>query len=231
MGNELILVVEDEETIADVIRSYLKKEGYQVAIANSGSEGLLQAKTIRPDLIILDLMLPDIHGEEICYAIRKDSSVPIIMLTAKSSQDDRIRGLSLGSDDYLIKPFSPRELALRVQNILRRVKGSAKLAETSYNQGDIVINHDKLSVSVKGSAVDLTSSEYKILSILAKNPGRPFTREELISKVQGYDFPGFDRVIDTHIKNLRRKLGDEPRDAKLIQTVYGVGYKFGGQRD
>lgn len=227
MVEGLVLVIEDEEAIAEVIGSYLTRENYEVVIVHSGSEGLLKARSACPDLIIMDLMLPDLHGEDVCSQLRSESNVPIIMLTAKSGQDDRIRGLSLGADDYVIKPFSPRELVLRVKNVLRRTQNSVKRNRASYLNGELVIDAEMHLVLCRGQIVELTPSEYKLLTILVEFPGRPYTREELLSKAHGTD----QRVIDVHIKNLRRKLGDDERQIKLVQTVYGVGYRFGGKLD
>jgi len=227
MVEGLVLLIEDEEAIADVIGSYLTRENFKVVIAHSGSEGLLKARSACPDLIIMDLMLPDLHGEDVCSQLRSESNVPIIMLTAKSGQDDRIRGLSLGADDYVIKPFSPRELVLRVKNVLRRTQNSVKRNRASYLNGELVIDAEMHLVLCQGQIVELTPSEYKLLTILVEFPGRPYTREELLSKAHGTD----QRVIDVHIKNLRRKLGDDERQIKLVQTVYGVGYRFGGKLD
>jgi DNA-binding response OmpR family regulator len=226
-----ILVVDDEEAIAQVVGSYLLHAGYQVVTAASGAEALQKVDSLHPDLVVLDLMLPDIHGEEVARTIRSSSDLPIIMLTAKSGQEDRIAGLAMGTDDYLVKPFSPRELVLRVKNILRRVNHESEQPVQSFGRSELVIDRAKMSVSFQGSLVELTPSEYKLLVTLAENPGRPFTRSELITRTQGYDYPGFDRVIDAHVKNLRRKLGEDSRSPTYIQTVYGVGYKFGGTRD
>lgn len=227
----LILVVDDEDAIVDVIKSYLQRDGFQVATAGTGAEALSKARSLLPDLVVLDLMLPDIHGEEVARLLREENDPGIIMLTAKSGQDDRIAGLSLGVDDYVIKPFSPRELVLRVKNVLRRVKRTEPAVTLSFQAGQLVIDKTKQTVAYVGQVLDLTPSEYKLLLTLAENPGRPFTRSELISRIQGYDFPGYDRVIDAHVKNLRRKLQEDGKESLFVQTVYGTGYKFGGQRD
>lgn len=227
----LILVVDDEETIAAVVRSYLQREGLQVITATSGAEALTKARSLQPDLIILDLMLPDIHGEEVARQLKAEYDPGIIMLTAKSAQEDRIAGLAIGVDDYVIKPFSPRELVLRVKNTLRRLNKTEIGAIMSYESGRLVIDKDKQIASYDGNQLELTPSEYKLLLALAENPGRPLTRDELIARIQGYDFPGYDRAIDAHVKNLRRKLEEDGREPVFIQTVYGTGYRFGGKLD
>jgi len=224
-----ILVIEDESSISDIVRAYLEKEGFLVKIAEKAQEGLNYLKE-GVDLIILDLMLPDMDGEEVCQAVREISDIPIIMLTAKSSEDDRVKGLSLGADDYVVKPFSPRELVARVKALLRRT-GAFKKGTMSFNKGKLVINPDTMEVLKDGMPVKLTQTEFKLLHRLAERPGQVFPREQLISLILGYDYEGYDRTIDAHIKNLRHKIEDDPRAPKFIKTVYGVGYKFTGQRD
>jgi len=224
---EKILLVDDEENLLNVIKDYLLRESYQVYTADRGNKALELFHKIEPDFIILDLMLPDISGEEICKHIRKESNVPILMLTAKSSEDDKVTGLYIGADDYLTKPFSPRELVGRVRAILRRTKGiSADVLE--FNDKDLYIDIPKHIVRKAGKPVKLTPNEFKILSVLAQNPHKVFTRSHLVSLAFGYDFEGFDRTVDTHIKNIRQKIEDNVKEHKYIVTVYGVGYKFEG---
>lgn len=224
---EKILVVDDEENLLSVIKDYLLQESYEVYTANRGSKALDLFDKIEPDFVILDLMLPDISGEEICRHIRKESNVPILMLTAKSSEDDKVTGLYIGADDYLTKPFSPRELVGRVRAILRRTKGlAADVLE--FNGKDLYIDIPKHLVKKAGATINLTPNEFKILSILAQNPHKVFTRSHLVSLAFDYDFEGFDRTVDTHIKNLRQKIEDNVKEPKYIVTVYGVGYKFEG---
>lgn len=228
-----ILVIDDEFGILEVIQAYLKKEGYEVYTSANGKQGYLLFEQVKPDFLILDLMLPDMSGEEICEKIREKSDIPILMLTAKKEEGDRITGLSLGADDYVIKPFSPRELVMRVQAIIRRVYSNIKidLSETSFNNGDLIIKKEERVVLKNGQAIDLTKSEYDILSVFVSNPDRTYTRENLIEKALGYDYMGYDRTIDTYIKNLRKKIEDDIKKPKYIITVYGVGYKFKGEQD
>lgn len=223
-----ILVVDDEVQITEVIKAYLEKEGYKVYTAHYGNDAISIFEREPIDFIILDLMLPDLSGEEICKVIRVKSQVPILMLTAKAEEEDRVAGLYLGADDYLVKPFSPRELIARVKTILRRTQDDFIKAEIiEFNRGDLLIDLNKMELKIKGDHIDLTPSEFKIVSILAQNPNRVFSREELIEKVLGIDYEGYDRTIDTHIKNIRQKIED--KNTKYIHTVYGIGYKFVGE--
>jgi DNA-binding response OmpR family regulator len=219
-----VLVVEDERKIRDVLRSYLEHDGMSVLTTDSGAEAISLARSASPDLILLDLRLPDIPGEEVAREIRAFSTVPIIMLTAKTEAGDRIHGLELGADDYVTKPFSPREVVLRVRAILRRTEPTPQApATTSYGQGHLVIDEPRHEITVDGTHVDLTATEWGLLTALANTAGRVFTRAELINRVRGYEFDGYERTIDTHIKNLRRKL--EP-SRPVIETVVGVGYRL-----
>jgi DNA-binding response OmpR family regulator len=229
MNNEKILIVEDEKKIADIVKSYLERDGFNVTIANTGRDALQQIKN-NFDIIILDLMLPDIDGESICSSIREFSEVPIIMLTAKSAEDDRIKGLGIGADDYVVKPFSPRELVARVKAHLRRTKKNEKKV-LSFNKGLLIIDTPSMETKKGGKIVPLTSTEFKILLCLAENPQMVFTRLQIVNIVQGYDFEGYDRVIDAHIKNIRHKIEDNPQKPMFIKTVYGTGYKFIGIPD
>ncbi|MEG6565420.1 response regulator transcription factor [Thermoanaerobacterium saccharolyticum] len=227
-----ILAIDDEEKILDVIKAYLEKEGYTVLTETDGANALNAFKTVNPDLVILDLMLPGVSGEEICSKIRALSKVPIIMLTAKVSEDDKVYGFTIGADDYLTKPFSPRELTMRVKAILRRAKDDLPLNDIfMFNDGDFVIDTRSYEVKKKGRVVNLTPNEYKLLTVMVQNPNKVFTRSELIEKAFGYDFDGFDRTIDAHIKNLRQKIEDDPKNPRYIKTVYGAGYKFGEEND
>lgn len=224
-----VLIVEDEKKISDIVAMYLEREGFRAEAADTGEKalGLLHEPF---DLIILDLMLPDISGEELCKIIRERSSVPIIMLTAKSGEEDRIKGLGLGADDYVVKPFSPRELVARVKAHLRRSRKAEKRV-LSFNDGLLTMDTENYEVKKGGSAVILTPTEFRILLALAEKPGRVLSRLQLINIVQGYDFEGYDRTIDAHIKNLRHKIEEDPRNPLFIKTVYGVGYKFTGAAD
>ncbi len=230
MGKASVLVVDDEPKIRDVVRTYLEHDGYAVFLAGSGQEALEVAARLGPDLVVLDLMLPDLPGEEVARSLRAVSSVPIIMLTAKASEDDRVAGLRLGADDYLPKPFSPRELAARVEAVLRRAAGlEAEIA--SFDGGELRIDKARREVSVRGRSVTLTRSEFDLLATLASRPGRVWSRYELVTRVQGYDYDGYERTINAHVKNLRRKLGDDPRCPRFVATVAGIGYKLDATPD
>jgi DNA-binding response OmpR family regulator len=228
MKDSRILVVEDESKIAEIVKAYLEKDAFEVTIANTGEKAVSLLKE-GFDLIILDLILPDMDGEDICETIRKDSDLPIIMLTAKSDEDDRIAGLGLGADDYVVKPFSPRELVARVKALLRRAKGTKEIK--SFNNKDLVIDSLRFEITKKGSVVVLTPTEFKLLQCLSDRPGQVFTRLQLVNVILGYDFEGYDRTIDAHIKNIRHKIEDDQRNPSYIKTVYGLGYRFIGQPD
>ncbi len=226
-----ILIVEDEVKIAEVVKSYLEKAGYEVLIAYNGKDALFLFEKHNPLLIILDLMLPDMTGEDICRAIRKKSRVPIIMLTARIEEENILKGLEIGADDYMTKPFSPRQLMARVEAILRRVSQDAiPLArEIAFNNNELVIDSMRHEIRKDGKPVALTPNEYNIIMNLVKYPTKVFTREELIRFAFGDDFEGYDRVIDTHIKNIRQKIEADHKAPRYILTVHGVGYKFGGE--
>jgi len=226
--NRKIVVIDDEQSMREVVRAYLEKDGYQVFVAGSGAEGLALAERVGPALIVLDLMLPDISGEEICAEVRGRSDVPILMLTAKASADDRVAGLVSGADDYLVKPFSPRELVARVRAVLRRTQGieSPLVARLSFDGGRLEIDTVQHLVRRDGEAVDLTPNEFKLLSTLARYPGRAYSRFELVERVQGYDFDGDERTIDVHVKNLRKKIEPDPAHPRYVETVTGVGYRL-----
>ncbi|EKN62571.1 winged helix family two component transcriptional regulator [Neobacillus bataviensis LMG 21833] len=228
-----ILLVDDERRIIEVLEAYLEREGYEIHSADNGIDALKKAKTINPDLIILDLMLPDISGEEVCRLVRKESDVPILMLTAKSAEDDRINGIVMGADDYLTKPFSPREVVVRVQAILRRVKKTEKIERLEFNRKKLAIDLIKKEVTINGEDVTLTPIEYKLLTNMAVNPGRVYSRMDLLEKIQdeGMYYEGYERSVDTHIKNLRKKIESDSRQPDFLVTVFGMGYKFGGVLD
>ena len=226
-----ILVVDDEEKITEIIQSYLERSGYDVVCAYDGLRALTLFDQHAPVLVILDLMLPGLSGEEVCRAIRKKSRTPIIMLTAKTGEENLLEGLSLGADDYMIKPFSPRELVARVETVLRRVTNEAVPLsdELVFCNGDLVIDGVRHEARKRGERVPLTPAEFGILFTMAKYPTKTFTREELIALALGVSYEGFDRVIDTHVKNLRQKIEDNARTPRYIRTVHGVGYAFGGE--
>jgi DNA-binding response OmpR family regulator len=227
-----VLVVEDERKLRDFIRSYLERAGFTVLSTGSGAEAITMATATAPDLVVLDLGLPDVPGETVARELRATSAVPILMLTAKATEEDRIRGLELGADDYVTKPFSPRELTLRVQAILRR--GAAVTADhgaASYGAGALVIDEPRRTVTVRGAPVALTPTEWGILGTLATVPGRVYSRFELINKVRGYEFEGYERTVDSHVKNLRRKIEEDPASPRMIVTVLGGGYRLGLTRD
>ena len=226
--NKRVVVVDDEPSVQQVARAYLEKDGYHVFVAGSGDEGLALAERVRPGLIVLDLMLPDRAGEEICREIRGRSDVPILMLTAKASEDERVQGLALGADDYLVKPFSPRELVARVRAILRRTQGGEQpLVETiSLDDGALEIDTVQHDVRRDGKLVELTPNEYKLLVTLARYPGRVYSRFELTNHVQGYEYEGYERTIDAHVKNLRKKIEPDPKQPRYVETVFGTGYRL-----
>jgi DNA-binding response OmpR family regulator len=225
-----ILVVDDEPSVHDVARGYLEREGYEVVSAMSGIDGLVMAQTMNPAVVVLDRMLPDMSGEELCVAVRRTSDVAIVMLSAKSAEGDRIHGLELGADDYLVKPFSPRELVARVGALLRRTRPLRAVAtdpqEISVDAGRLRVDVERHQAVVGGEPVDLTPCEYRLLMALAQTPGRVYSRFELINRVQGYDYEGYERTIDAHVKNLRRKIEEDPGRPRYIVTVHGVGYRL-----
>jgi len=226
-----VLVVDDEVKIVEVVKSYLENSGYLVCEAYYGREALDKFEKENPDLIVLDLMLPDMTGEEICKTLRKKSRVPIIMLTAKVEEEDILRGLNIGADDYVTKPFSPRQLVARVEAVLRRASNTLIPLSSiiSFNNDELVIDTLKYEVKRHGEIINLTPNEYKLLLTMVKYPDKTFTREELISIGLGEDFNGYDRTIDTHIKNIRQKVEPDPKNPKYILTIHGVGYRFGGE--
>lgn len=228
----VILVVDDEIRIRDLVRGYLEHDGHQVLTAGSGAEALKVAARAVVDMVVLDLRLPDIPGEEVAREIRRRSDVPILMLTAKVNERDRIHGLEVGADDYLTKPFSPRELVLRIDAILRRGRTQGKSEPTKfYGNRTLAIDETAHRVSVNGQITELTPTEWGVLLALAVQPGRVCSRYELINQVRGYEFDGYERTIDSHVKNLRRKIEIDPAHPVIVQTVTGVGYRLGIDRD
>jgi two-component system, OmpR family, alkaline phosphatase synthesis response regulator PhoP len=223
-----ILLVDDEPRIVEIARDYLRAAGYEVLTADNGQRAMQVLRAERPALVVLDLMLPLMDGLAVTQAMRRDrelAAIPIVMLTARVEEADKLAGLELGADDYLTKPFSPRELVARVRAVLRRVDGER--APTSVLRfGDLVIDLDMRNVTVGGRAVDLTSTEFELVRVLARSPGRPFTREQLLDQAYNGDYDGYDRTIDAHIKNLRRKIEPDPRSPRYILTIYGIGYKW-----
>jgi len=226
MAKSKVLVVDDDRKIVELVRLYLERDGYRVLVAYDGLEALKLARQKRPDLIVLDLMLPEVDGLDVCRILRTESKVPIIMLTAKTTEGDKLVGLELGADDYVTKPFSPRELVARVRAVLRRVDQEAPQGSTEMRFADLVIDCRRHEVWVRGEVVHLTPTEFRLLEVLAGEPGRAFTRLELLDLVFGYDFEGFERTVDAHVKNLRQKIERDPKQPTYIETVYGVGYRF-----
>ena len=226
-----ILVVDDEERIVDIVESYLLKSGYAVRKAYNGADALRLFANNPVALIVLDLMLPDISGEDVCRTIRKTSRVPILMLTAKVEEEQILKGLDIGADDYVIKPFSPRQLMARIGALLRRAQGEDYRVSSilSFNQQELVIDTLRHEVTKNGVRISLTPIEFNLLSTMAKTPSRTYTRDDLIQYALGDDYEGFDRSLDSHIKNLRHKIETDAKNCKYILTVHGLGYKFGGE--
>jgi len=222
-----ILVVDDDPKTVSLVKLYLESDGHKVLCAYDGVEALRLAREERPNLIVLDLMLPGMDGLQVCRTLRTESDVPVIMLTAKTTESDKLTGLDLGADDYVTKPFSPRELAARIKVVLRRtVSESFERGPEQAAYGELKMNFREHSVTVAGRPVSLTPTEFRLLGTLVREAGQVLSREQLIQRVLGLDFDGFDRTIDVHILNLRRKLGDDPAHPRYIKTVYGAGYKF-----
>ena len=229
MASKKVLVVDDDVKIVELVKLYLNRDGYHVITAHEGNEALRLARESHPDLIVLDIMLPGIDGFEICRKLRTESSVPIILLTAKTTEQDRIAGLDIGADDYVTKPFSPKELAARVRAVFRRTQDDAlQSGPEELKFGNLTINFVKHEAYLDTKALNLTPVEFKLLGVLIREPNRVFSRTQLIEKVLGFDFDGFDRTIDVHILNLRRKLEPDASRPNFIKTVYGSGYKFTG---
>lgn len=220
-GGPTVLVVDDEPAIRELVRFTLEREGFRVRLAGDGWEALEAARREAPDLVVLDLMLPGLSGEDVCRALRAEMDVPVLMLTARKEESDRVSGLELGADDYVTKPFSPRELAARVRAILRRTRSR----EAGGGEG-LVVDVERRRVTLDGRPVDLTYTEFELLRTLRAYPGRVFSREDLLSRVWGQDFYGDTRTVDVHIRHLREKLGEDPARPRFIETVRGVGYRF-----
>jgi DNA-binding response OmpR family regulator len=223
--NELVLVVEDEIQIRKVVEEYLKRDAFRVIAAGDGVTALSMFRREKPDFVILDLNLPKMDGLDVARAIRKDSQVPIIMLTARAEEYDRLIGLELGADDYVTKPFSPRELVARVKVVLRRT-GQAQVPSKRISEGDLEIDLESHTVRRAGATVELTPTEFSLLTILVGQPGRVFSRLQLLESAQGQAYEGYERTIDAHIKNLRAKLEQDPREPRYIETIFGIGYRF-----
>lgn len=222
-----ILVIEDDPGIARIVSLYLERDGHRVTAVGDGISGLRAARQLGPDLIVLDLMLPRLDGMAVCRALREESDVPIIMATARADEEDRLAGLDLGADDYIVKPFSPRELAARTRAVLRRTARQTAASPSRLEYDGLTIDINARSVSLGETSLALTPTEFRMLTLLAGAPGRTFTRDQIIDGVFGYDFDGFDRTVDVHVANLRRKIEPDSRKPRYVQTVHGVGYRFG----
>jgi len=220
-----ILVVDDEPRIAEIARDYLERAGFKVTTACSGADALAFARSRRPDLIVLDLGLPHVDGLDVTRTLRRQSSVPIIMLTARVDESDKLIGLELGADDYVTKPFSPKELVARVRAVFRRIDGAPARGDI-VRAGEVTLDKRRMQASVGTQSIDLTSTEFELLATLASQPGRVFTRAQLLDAIRGVEVESFDRAIDAHVKNVRRKLEPDPRNPRYVLTVHGVGYKF-----
>jgi two-component system alkaline phosphatase synthesis response regulator PhoP len=229
MSGETILVVDDEPKILKTVRAYLENAGFRVVTAGDGQMALTVFRHEKPALIVLDLGLPGMDGLDVARTLRRDSNVPIIMLTARVDETDKLIGLELGSDDYVTKPFSPRELVARVRAVLRRTGGEREQAPAPIVAGDVVIDVERRQVTVSDQPAELTPTEFDLLVVLARHPGRVFTRLELLDRVQGYAFEGYERTVDAHVKNLRQKIEPDPKQPHYLLTVYGVGYRFAEQ--
>ena len=220
-----ILVVDDEPKIVQLARDYLEHAGFAVVSASDGPEALTRARTDAPDLIVLDLGLPKLDGLDVARALRRDSSVPIVMLSGRSDESDKLVGLELGADDYVTKPFSPKELVARVRAVLRRIERPAPVSDTIH-AGDVTLDILRMRVRAGARDVELTATEFQLLVTLAREPGRVFTRSQLLDAVHGVAFESYERAIDAHVKNIRRKLELDPSEPRYLQTVHGVGYRF-----
>ena len=228
-----ILIVEDDKKIARVVKIYLEEAGFRTIHAEKGKDAIESALKDKPLLVILDLMLPDTSGEELIQELKEIGDFPVIMLTSKSSEEERVAGFALGADDYVVKPFSPKELIYRVKAVLKRLQKKDLIASEpmSFNNGLLIIDGQSYGVKKNGLPVNLTPTEFKVIFTIASTPGKVFTREELVDKALGYQFEGYERSIDAHIKNIRHKIEDEHKNPAFIHTIYGVGYRFSGKRD
>ena len=225
---KLILVVDDEPKLSNLVRGYLEQEGYQVVVANNGREALFAARESKPDLIVLDLMMPEMNGWEFMRLHRKERNTPIIMLTARIDDVDKIAALETGADDYLTKPFSPRELVARVRAVLRRTTDGPEVSEI-IRAGDLVLDVESRALTQGDRLVDLTPMEFDLLTTLIRSPGRAYSRLDLLERTQGYAYDGYERTVDVHIKNLRKKIERKPSEPEYILTVFGVGYRFNSE--
>ncbi len=224
--SKTILVVDDAESLRTMVKSYLTQEGYRVVTAANGREALFVARQERPDLILLDLMMPEMGGFEFITAHNRDGDAPVIILTAKIEESDKVLGLELGADDYLTKPFSLRELTARIRAVLRRAEKSAAASSAMLRVGELTLDRGSRLISVEGSTIELTPSEFDLLATLMASPGRVFSRLELLDKLQGDAYEGYERTIDVHIRNLRTKIEPDPRNPRYVLTVYGIGYRL-----
>ncbi len=231
MARESILVVEDEPKISELLKLYLEREGYQVVVTADGGAALESFRRREPQMVILDLNLPVVDGLEVCRRIRRDSSVPILMLTARDEEADKLIGLELGADDYVTKPFSPREVVARVRAVLRRTAQGSQPTQEILRAGDLTLDPGRHLVHRGDESLDLTPTEFRLLEVLMRNPGRVYSRLQLLDQVQGEAFEGYERTIDAHVKNLRQKIEPDPQHPTYLQTVYGVGYKFAERLD
>lgn len=229
MSPKSVLIVDDDVKLVELLAVYFQKDGFIVHSAYDGLDALQSVREKHPDILVLDVMLPGMNGWDICRLLRKDSAIPILMLTARDEESDRLVGLEIGADDYVTKPFSPKEVVARVKAILRRTGGTTGKA-MQLRLGEVVVDLEQYQVTKGGEPVDLTPTEFKIVELLAGNPGRVFSRLQIVEQTQGYSFEGYERTIDSHIKNLRRKLEDNPREPVYILTVYGVGYRTAGSQ-
>jgi len=223
-----ILVVDDDKKIVELVTLYLKKDGYHVLAAYDGRQAIELARRKQPDLIVLDLMLPQVDGMDVCRILRAESQVPIIMLTGRSTDDDKLQGLDLGADDYVTKPFNPRELLARIRAVLRRTTGKQEPGPSEIHFGEMVVDFVRHQVQASGQVVNLTPTEFRLLEVLVKEPGRAFSRLELLEQAFGYDYEGLERTVDVHIMNLRKKIEPEPGRPRYVVTVPGLGYRFEG---
>ena len=221
-----ILVVDDEPRIVQIVRDYLQHGGFAVLVASDGPTALRTARTGRPDLVVLDLGLPGQDGLDVARALRRDGDVPIIMLTARSEESDKLVGLELGADDYMTKPFSPKELVARIRTVLRRVEGTKRQSDVIRVGREVTMDVPRMEARINGKRVDLTKTEFQLLATLARQPGRVFTRAQLLDAVKGVAFESYERAIDAHVKNIRRKIEPDPRSPRYVLTVFGVGYRF-----
>lgn len=229
--NRSILVVDDDRKMVDLIRLYLEKDEYHVLVAYDGKQALEIARRFHPALIILDLMLPKLDGLDVCRILRAESRVPIIMLTARTTEEDKLTGLDLGADDYIVKPFSPRELMARMRAVLRRVADESQNGPSLLAYGDLEVDFLRREVTLNGKSVHLTPKEFRLLELLIRQPGRIFSRLDLLEGAFGYEYPGLERTVDVHIMNLRKKVEPDTENPRYVQTVYGIGYRFAEQSD